>query len=315
MKKIHKVVSFDQEPFLKSYIEKLTKLRIMYVEKNNTFFANVFKLLANSTYGKFAENPHNYNYSKLCLNPLQFKKAISSPRFITAIIINENVAIVQYKPSHLIFKSAYHVAAAILELSKLYMTYFLYDILKPHFYPDKINIMLSDTDSFIFEIKCRNFFKRYKTLQMMDFSNFPKNHYLYSNENKKSLFHFKDENPFDYISQFCGLRPKLYAIKTVNDQNYIRSKGYSKNFSKTFLSFDTYKECHNTLQDFRFPFKSIRGYDHHLFSILQNKIVLSNFDSKMYCCDCNIHTFFHGSIDAQNKCEKCNNNVMFYHNM
>ena len=92
------------------------------------------------------------------------------------------------------------------------MTYYLYEILKPHFYPDKINIILSDTDSFIFEIKCRNFFKRYKTLQMMDFSNFPKNHYLYSNKNKKALFHFKDENPFDYISQFCGLRPKLYSI-------------------------------------------------------------------------------------------------------
>ena len=94
LKKIHKIVSFDQQPFLKTYIEKLTKLRIMYAEKNNTFFVNVFKLLANSTYGKFAENPRNYNYSKLCLNPLQFKKAISSPRFIKATIINENVAIV-----------------------------------------------------------------------------------------------------------------------------------------------------------------------------------------------------------------------------
>ena len=152
------------------------------------------------------------------------------------------------------------------------MTYFLYEILKPHFAPDKINIILSDTDSFIFEIKCRNFFKRYKTLQMMDFSNFPKNHYLYSNKNKKALFHCKDENPFDYISQFCGLRPKLYAIKTVNDQNYVRSKGYSKNFSKTFLSFDNYNECHKTLQDFRFPFKSIMGMITDFFQFYKIKL-------------------------------------------
>jgi len=76
---------------------------------------------------------------------------------------------------------------------------------------------------------------------MMDFSNFDNNHYLYSNKNKKSLFIFKDENPSDFISQFCGLRPKLYAIKTVSKENHIRSNGYSTNFSKTFLSFATYR--------------------------------------------------------------------------
>ena len=37
LKKIHKIVSFDQEPFLKSYIETLTKLRIMYTEKKIHF--------------------------------------------------------------------------------------------------------------------------------------------------------------------------------------------------------------------------------------------------------------------------------------
>ena len=43
---------------------------------------------------------------------------------------------------------------------------------------------------------------------------------------------------------------------------------------------------------------TIRGFDHHLYMVLQNKVVLNNFDSKMYICDCNIHTFY-GSKDLK----------------
>ena len=56
LKKIHRIVSFKQKPFLKDYILTLTNLRSISAAKNLTFFVNVFKLLANSTYGKFAQN-------------------------------------------------------------------------------------------------------------------------------------------------------------------------------------------------------------------------------------------------------------------
>ena len=53
LKKIHRIVSFKQKLFLKDYILTLTNLRSISAAKNLTFFVNVFKLLANSTYGKF----------------------------------------------------------------------------------------------------------------------------------------------------------------------------------------------------------------------------------------------------------------------
>ena len=56
----------------------------------------------------------------------------------------------------------------------------------------------------------------------------------------------------------------------------------------------------------RLPLVTIRGFDHHLYTVLQNKVVLNNFDSKMYICDCNIHTFFYGSKDLNSVCKKCN---------
>ena len=65
LEKVHRIVSFNQKPFLKDYILTLTRLRSIAAGKNLTFFVNVFKLLANSTYGKFAQNPNNFTFAKL----------------------------------------------------------------------------------------------------------------------------------------------------------------------------------------------------------------------------------------------------------
>ena len=77
-KKVHRIVSFKQKPFLKDYILTLTRLRSKAAERNLTFFVNVFKLLANSTYGKFAQNPNIFTFAKLCLYERDFKKAVNS---------------------------------------------------------------------------------------------------------------------------------------------------------------------------------------------------------------------------------------------
>ena len=60
------------------------------------------------------------------------------------------------------------------------------------------------------------------------------------------------------------------------------------------------------LDQYRFPLLTIRGIDHQLYTVLQNKVVLNNFDNKMYICNCNIHTYFYGSNDLKSTCNKCN---------
>ena len=126
----------------------------------------------------------------------------------------------------------------------------------------------------------------------MYLSNFKKDHYLYSNQNRKALLYFKDETPSDFIKEFIGLRSKLYAIKSVSKKNNIKAKGYNRHFKKSYLSFEKYKICHENLKIYRYPAIGIRGIAHELYTIFQNKIVLNNFDSKMYVSDCNVHTFF-----------------------
>ena len=214
LKKIHRIVSFKQEPFLKEYILTLTKLRSICSQKKLTFFVNVFKLLANSTYGKFCQNPNNFTYAKLCLNQRELDKCINSDRFLRASIINQRVVIVEYKPEEILYNSIFSVASSILDLAKLHLYNYYYNVLKPNFEPDKVTLLMTDTDSIIFSVNCKNFFEKYKKMPFVDFSNFKKNNFLYSDKNRKELLFFKDENPNEFIKEFIGLRSKLHVIKT-----------------------------------------------------------------------------------------------------
>ena len=185
LKKIHRIVNFKQEAFLKKYILILTKLRSVYDAKNLVFFVNVFKLLANSTYGKFAQNPNNYTYAKLCLNQQQFNKSVNSKRFIRASIINQTVAIIEYKPEEILYDSPFSIASTILELAKLHLYHYYYNILQPTFNPDKVKLIMTDTDSIIFSVNCENFFQKYKNMPLFDFSNFKKDNFLYAAEGEE----------------------------------------------------------------------------------------------------------------------------------
>ena len=305
LKRIHRIVSFQHRPFLKEYILSLTQLRSMFSAKNQTFFVNVFKLLANSTYGKFIQNPNNFTHAKLCLNENDFRKAINSNRFLRSSVINKDVVIVEHKPEKILYDSPFPVGATILELAKLHLYYYYYEILKPSFLPDKVKLLMTDTDSLIFSVNCENFFDKYKKLPLFDFSNFPKNNAMYCEKNRKALLYFKDENPNDYIKEFIGLRSKLYVIKTVSNHEDKKCKGYNRKFRDSLLTFETYKRCHKDLNLYRFPLISIRGEDQQLYTVIQNKVVLNNFDSKMYVCNCNVHTFFYGSKHINDVCKRC----------
>ena len=72
----------------------------------------------------------------------------------------------------------------------------------------------------------------------------------------------------------------------------IKAKGCNPHFKKSYLSFDKYKNVHENLKIYRFPAIGSRGFDHELYTVFQNEIVLSTFDSKMYISDYNVHTFF-----------------------
>lgn len=81
---------------------------------------------------------------------------------------------------------------------------------------------------------------------------------------------------------------------------------YNRKFIDNILTYERYNSWHRSLTQCRLPFMTIRDFDRQLYTALQNKVVLNNYDSKLYICNYNIHTFFYGSKDFKSICKKCN---------
>ena len=68
---------------------------------------------------------------------------------------------------------------------------FHYTKMKPNL---EIELLYSDTDSFIYAVKTEEIYEDFKFFQSdFDFSNYPSDHPLYSEENKKVVLKMKDE--------------------------------------------------------------------------------------------------------------------------
>ena len=106
------------------------------------------------------------------------------------------------------------VGACILYLAKKFMFEFHYKVMKKNF---DCNLLYSDTDSFVYEVRSRDFFaeiQRKKSVnEQFDFSNFPAEHPLYSRDNARVTLKFKHKMGSRPIAELCRLKPKLYSIK------------------------------------------------------------------------------------------------------
>ena len=76
--KMHRVIRFAQKEWMKSYIEKNTKLKI---DSKNEFENNFYKLMNNSVYGKTMENIRNHRDIKLVTTNRKRKKISSEPNY------------------------------------------------------------------------------------------------------------------------------------------------------------------------------------------------------------------------------------------
>jgi hypothetical protein len=311
LKYVHRVIMFDHSCWLKTYIDNNSKMR---QKATNDFEKDFYKLMNNAFYGKTMENVRDRVNVHFCLDKEKFSKYTSSPLFANQInIIKEDgLALVKsYKKTVELNKPIY-IGACVLDFSKLLMFKFHYDVMKVK-YPNCL-MLKTDTDSLLYFIKTNDLyedFKNDKNIQKeVEFSNYPKNHFLYNCDRKKQPGLFQDEcvdGKLMVISEYIGLRAKSYAnnLYDVEDKQYEekkKSKGVSSKHLKKRIGFQDYKEClfdekvitlGKDGDEGKFKDKIYSFVSHKLttYSIESGKIALSGKDDKRILKNDKIHTY------------------------
>ena len=123
---------------------------------------------------------------------------------------------------------------------------FHYDYIKQK-YGDKAKLLFTDTDSLAYEIQTEDFYKDINpdVERQFDTNDIPSDHPsgIKSGMNKKVVGMMKDELGGNIMTEFVGLRAKLYSYKMLDDKETKKCKGIKKSVVDKTISFEAYKEC------------------------------------------------------------------------
>ena len=317
--KVNRVTTFSQSNWLAKYINKNTNER---KNAKNDFEKDFFKLMNNSVFGKTMENVENRIDMELVINnEKRLKKILNDPlKYKRSTIYDEQFVAVHKNKLEVVLDKPIIVGFCILDLSKHHMYDFYYNVLKKN-YGDKIKLLFTDTDSLCYHVKTEDYYEDLKTMKLQqyyDFSEYNEKHFLYNTENKKVIGKFKSETGCRPITEFVGLRSKMYSVKIENELKFEKAyekaigdklkelsekelkklkdekrtgKGIKKCVLNKQINHDNnFKPCLENETKESHSMKLIRSTAHNLYSVDVTKISLSCFDNKKFIlengCDC-----------------------------
>ena len=295
--KVHRVLEFDQSPWLKQYIDFNTEKR---KNAKNAFEKDFFKLMNNSVFGKTMENIRKRVDVRLVTDEKKLLKLTSKPTYVSSKIFNENLVAVHKIKETLTLNRPAYVGMCILDLSKTLMYDFHYNYIKDK-YGDKAKLLFTDTDSLTYEIEAKDVYQDFwNDKHKFDNSDYPEDSPYYDKTNKKVIGKFKDESGGIPITEFFGLRSKMYSYMKDNQQGGKTAKGIKKNIIKKNIIHDDYKDTLFNSKQMMHKMKTIRSENHQLGSYEINKVSLSCFDDKRYIHDNGVTSYAYGHKSIKN---------------
>ena len=210
--KIHRIIEFNQEAWLKPYIDMNTELRKV---ASNDFEKDFYKLINNAVFGKTMENVRKHRDTKLVTTNKKRSKLVSEPNYHTTNCISENLSIIEMKKTKIKMNKPIYLGLSILDISKILLYEFWYDYMKPK-YGNDVKLCYMGTDSFVMNIKTEDFYKDIANdvKKRFDTSNYEVDRSLSTGKKKKVIGLMKDELGGRVMTEFIALRPKAYTYLT-----------------------------------------------------------------------------------------------------
>ena len=225
--RIHRAIEFDQSPWLKTYIDLNTQLRMAATDD---FEKDFFKLMNNSVFGKMIENIRKHRNIKLVTTEEKYLCTVMKPNFKSEVLFGEKVMGCEMGKIKVVMNKLVYLSQAIPDLSKIIMYEFHYDYMVPKNSLEKLKLCYMDMDSLVYEIKTEDFYTdiadnvpaRFNT------SGYCPNRPLSVGLNKEVIVLMKDELGGKIMTEFVALRPKLYSYKKLDGSEDKKCKGIKK---------------------------------------------------------------------------------------
>ena len=217
LKRVKRVLEFEQECWMEPYVRMNTEFR---KQAKNDFEQNFYKLMNNSVFGKTMENLRNRVDIKIVRSNEtdKIRKLVASPLYSRHVIFTNDLVGIDMRKSRLLLNKLVYTGMTILDNSKILMYDFFYSHLKKQ-YGKSCDLLYTGTDSLLLEIKTDDVYKDIKSNEKhYDTSDYPREHPLHSNANKKVLGKMKDECAGTPISEIVCLKPKMYSIMKADEK-------------------------------------------------------------------------------------------------
>ena len=266
------------------------------------FESSLYKLIANSFYGKSVENIRNRSNIRLISDPVKFERAVGKASYKRSMIINQDLAMVENNRCKITMTKPIAIGCAILEIAKLVMYEFYYDCLVPKF-GDPFHLCFTDTNAFICHIESEDLVSElHEISEWLDTSNFESKHPLYSKVNFRTLGKFKSETGSIPPIEFCGLRSKMYSLATLTGaKSFQKAKGVPKAYVRKNVKHEEYMHVLNHWTKTLCKFRRFHSSHHRVTTRKLTKVCLSCVDDKRFLLEDAIHSLAYGHCEIVRK--------------
>ena len=125
--------------------------------------------------------------------------------------------------------------------------------------------MFTDTDSLTYEIEAEDVYKDFwDDKNMFDNSDYPDNSPYYCNANKKVIRKFKDKACGVPITEFVGLKSKMYSYIKSDEKGGKTAEGIKKNLTKDNIKHEDYRNVLLNSEQLHHKMKTIRSQNINL---------------------------------------------------